>query len=139
MINVLWPELPPSKFIDELNKDLAKIPENAEIVLLGDFNVDYKQRSTDRSRMQTLARAHSIEQIVTSPTRITEKTQSMMDLIFVNNNPRVVSSEVFPLSISDHSLIQYTAQLKLDFLNLADVTETLVATNVTMKASLKII
>jgi endonuclease/exonuclease/phosphatase family metal-dependent hydrolase len=67
------PQLPLSKFIEELNKDLAKIPENAEIVLLGDFNVDYTQRSTDRSRMQTPARAHSIEQIVTSPTRIMEK------------------------------------------------------------------
>ena len=35
------PELPLSKFIEELNKDFAKIPENAEIVLLGDFNVDF--------------------------------------------------------------------------------------------------
>ena len=34
------PELPLSNFIEELNKDLAKIPENAQIVLLGDFNVD---------------------------------------------------------------------------------------------------
>ncbi len=58
--------------------------------------------------MQTLARAHSIEQIITTPTRITEKTQSMIDVIFVNNTPRIVSSGVFPLSISDHSLIYST-------------------------------
>jgi exonuclease III len=47
------PELPLSKFIEELNKDLAEIQKNAEIVLLGDFNVDYKQRSTDRSHELT--------------------------------------------------------------------------------------
>ena len=82
-----------------------KIPDNAEIILLGDFNVDYKQRSTVRPRMQILARAHSLEQIIASPTRITENTQSMIDLIFVNNQPRVVSSGIYPLSISDHSLI----------------------------------
>ena len=35
------PELPLSKCIEELNKDFAKIPENAEIVLLDDFNVDF--------------------------------------------------------------------------------------------------
>ena len=80
---------------------------------MGDFNVDYKQRSTDRLRMKTFARVHSIEQIVASPTRITEKMQSMIDLIFVNNNPRVVSSGVFPLSISDHSLICCTIKAGL--------------------------
>ena len=84
------PEFPLNHFIEELNQNLAKIPDNAEIILLGDFNVDYKQRSTVRSRMQTLARAHSLEQIIASPTRITENTQSMLDLIFVNNQPRVV-------------------------------------------------
>jgi exonuclease III len=47
------PHLPLSKFIEELNKDLAENQKNAEIVLLGDFNVDYKQRSTDRSHELT--------------------------------------------------------------------------------------
>ena len=67
------PEFPLKDFIGELNKDLGKIPENAEIVLLGDLNVDYNQCTTDKSCMQTLVRAHSIEQIITTPTRITEK------------------------------------------------------------------
>jgi hypothetical protein len=87
--------------------------------------------------MQTLARAHSMEQIVTSPTRITEKTPSMIDLIFAYNIPRIISSGVF---LCQSAIIPlYTAQLKLDFLNLADVIETLiiVATNITMKANLK--
>jgi hypothetical protein len=55
--------------------------------------------------MQILVRAHSLEQSVASPTRITENTQSMIHLIFVNNQPRVVSSGICQLSISNHSLI----------------------------------
>ena len=36
-----------------------------------------------------------------------------MDLIFVNNNPRIVSSGVFSLSISDHFLIYCTIKAGL--------------------------
>ena len=54
------PELPLSKFIEELNKDLAKIPENAEIVLLGNFNVDYKQRSITDDRLYQMNHCVSI-------------------------------------------------------------------------------
>ena len=92
-------------FIAELNNDISKIQENAEIVLLGDFNVDYQRRPTDKSRLQTFARAHSFDQLIASQTRIMENTQSTIDLIFLNNFPRVVASGVVPLSISDHSLI----------------------------------
>ena len=67
-------------FIAELNNDISRIQENAEIVLLGDFNVDYQRRSTDKSRLQTFARAHSFDQLIASPTRITENTQSTIDL-----------------------------------------------------------
>ena len=93
-------------FIDELDKSLTKLPENAEIVLLGDFNVDYQsRRSVDGSRLHTFARANSFEQIIASPTRITEKTQSTIGLIFLNNSCRVTASGVVSLSLSDHSLI----------------------------------
>ncbi len=52
------PEFPLRDFIEELNKDLGKIPENAEIVLLGDLNVDYNQRTTDKWRMQQIDRTN---------------------------------------------------------------------------------
>ncbi len=84
---------------------ISKIHENAELILLGDFNIDYNRRSTAKSRLQTLARAFSFEQLVTSATRITETTQSIIDLIFVNNIHRIVASGVIPLDLSDHSLI----------------------------------
>ena len=48
-------------FIEKLKNDLSKIQVNAEVILMGDFNVDYQQRSTAKSRLQTLARVFSFE------------------------------------------------------------------------------
>jgi hypothetical protein len=74
-------------------------------MLLGDFNVDYQRRSMAKSQLQTLALAFSFEQLITLATRITQLNQSTIDLIFVNNAHRLVGSRVFPLDLSDHSLI----------------------------------
>ena len=61
-------------FIEKLRNDLSEIQERAEVILLGDFNVDYQLRSTAKSRLQTLARAFSLEQLITSATRITQSS-----------------------------------------------------------------
>ncbi len=39
------PDFSIENFIEKLNNDVSKIHENAEVILLGDFNVDYQQRS----------------------------------------------------------------------------------------------
>ena len=38
-------------FIENLRNDLSEIQESAEVILLGDFNVDYQLRSTAKSRL----------------------------------------------------------------------------------------
>ena len=66
--------------------------------------VDYQQRSTAKSRLQTLVRVFSFGQLITA-TRITQSSKTTIDLIFANNIHRVVESGVYSLDISDHSLI----------------------------------
>ena len=99
------PDANVDNFIENLNNAISIIQENAEMILLGYFNVDYKRRSTAKSRLQTLARTFSFEQLITSATRITDTNESIIDLIFVNNIHRIVASGVISLDISDHSLI----------------------------------
>ena len=57
---------------------------------------------TEITCLQTLARALSLEQLITSLNRI---TQSSKDLIFAKNVHYVIASEVYSLDVSDHSLI----------------------------------
>ena len=92
--------------IDNLSKCHSIIQENAiEVISLGDFNVDCKQRLTATSRLQTLARMFSFEQIITSATRIKNTSESIIHLIFFNNIHGIVASEVISLDISYHLLI----------------------------------
>ena len=127
-------------FIEKLRNDLSEIQESAEVILLGDFNVDYQLRSTAKSRLQTLARAFSLEQLITSATRITQSSKSTIDLIFANNIHRVVASGVYSLDISDHSLI-FCVIIKLVLLNRVEITATLtiVATKITIDTILNTI
>ena len=43
--------------------------------------------------------------MIKMPTRITEHSSTMIDLLFVNNSHRIVDSGVIPVHLSDHSLI----------------------------------
>ena len=58
-----------------------------------------------KRKLFNFADLHSLEQLIKSPTRITESSETTIDLIFVNNNHRIVDSGVVHCSISDHSLV----------------------------------
>ena len=44
-------------------------------------------------------------QLIKEPTRVTDKSRTLIDVILVNNEHRVVDSGVVPVSLSDHFLI----------------------------------
>ena len=110
-----------------------------QLFLLEDFNVDYQLRSTAKSRLQTLARAFLLEQLITSATRIMQSSKSTIDLIFANNIHRGVASGVYSLDISDHSLI--FCVIKAGVVKSVEITATLtiVATKITIDAILNTI
>ena len=81
-----------------------------ERIILEAMNVDFllKHAYGCNLNMQILhnfMRSLDLSQIITEPTRITEQSKSLIDVILVNNQHRIVDSGVVPLSISDHSLI----------------------------------
>ena len=55
--------------------------------------------------LNNFSRQLHLDQAITEPTRITETSQIMIDLIFVNNSHRIVQNGVIPCSLSDHSLV----------------------------------
>ena len=84
--------------------------DRCDLIILGGMNVDLllKPAYGCKLNMQILhnfMRSLDLSQIITEPTRITEQSKSLIDVILVNNQHRIVDSGVVPLSISDHSLI----------------------------------
>ena len=92
-------------FIVDLENGLNQVPDRAEVCLLGDFNIDYANRSIARRRMERFASQFGFCQLLSDPTRVTEFSRTTIDLIFVNNNHRISQSGVIHLPISDHSLV----------------------------------
>ena len=87
-----------------LNKtDLDKV----ETIILGDFNVDYSAKQNPlRLRMDKFAFLFNLTQIISKPTNVTETSKSIIDLILVNNNHKIVQCDVLNLSISGlHNVI----------------------------------
>ena len=79
-----------------------------DILILGDFNVDFHCDSrcqTSKRSLVNFANLYGLVQLIKKPTRLTETTKTILDLIFVNNEHGIIDSGIVPISISDHSLV----------------------------------
>ena len=96
------PDSPLPNLIDNLNLKITLIPQVAELVLLGDFNVDVLAKRTTpayypKQRLTLFASTNNLTQLIDSATRINEVSSTAIDLFFVNNKHHIVSSGVLPV------------------------------------------
>ena len=54
----------------------------------------------------------NLSQVVTKPTRLADKSESLLDVILVSNANQVLESDVLISSISDHDLVYLKLRLK---------------------------
>ena len=81
--------------------------ENLEYFLLGDLNVDFtpSTKSSNKSTLTELFDIYSLSQLIEEPTRINEKSSTMIQLCLTNTLSILVDSVVIHLSISDPSIL----------------------------------
>ncbi|CAB3993932.1 Hypothetical predicted protein [Paramuricea clavata] len=85
---------------------------NKPIVILGDLNCDgLKDNCVEYKIMDRFLNEMNLTQLIKSPTRITDATQSLLDVILVSSKSIVYRSGVLLTSISDHLLVY--AELKI--------------------------
>ena len=85
----------------------------SQIVLLGDFNIDFLAKKNDASfklkrQLRQFAIANDLEQLIRSLTRICEQARTAIDLVCVNNTHRIVERGVTHSAVSDHSIVYCT-------------------------------
>lgn len=78
--------------------------EQKEIILLGDLNANYLKRD-DCKELKTIIETNGFDQLVKKPTRITQTTETLIDIIATNNPSTISKVIVEPLSLGDHELI----------------------------------
>ena len=85
---------------------------NQEVYILGDINInlitDKNYVSNGIKRYTEFCSTHGLKQLITSPTRITEKSSTLLDHILTNSKDKVSQSGVVDLGVSDHQLIYCT-------------------------------
>ena len=102
---------PPNSQIDFLDKIeiLLQILDNEhkELIIVGDLNCDFLSNnlSNHTKRFNDIVNIFQLTQLIDQPTRITEKTASLLDVALVNNPEKISHSGVLHVGISDHSLI----------------------------------
>lgn len=76
---------------DTIFNDLTDMlrPFNAsEIILMGDFNLNWLDK-TRRKKLKDITAKYHLSQLINSTTRITWSCQTVLDLIFVNKPDRI--------------------------------------------------
>ena len=82
--------------------DLLDISNYKDLLIVGDFNINYRDRSSvGFKELKELERKFLIQQKITTPTRICFKSKSTIDLVFTNIE-HVHSAGTYNISISDH-------------------------------------
>ena len=116
-VGVLYkaPKIPHNVFLN-LYECLAGIYAKYEhTMLLGDFNVDFLDLNSPgtKSLIDNVAEPFSLKQLINKPTRITEKSKTLIDLIFVNKPNNVLFSNCCDApGVSDHHFIYLAYSLK---------------------------
>ena len=76
-------------------------------MIVGDINCDFVKPIPDSHtrRLQLSCSLYQLDQIITEPTRVTERSATLIDLFLTNKPENISNSGVIHLGISDHSMI----------------------------------
>ena len=104
-------------FNELFNSMLTKaMSESKETILLGDMNANFLDNK-DNKDLKSIFNVHGLKQMIRQPTRITESTESLIDIILTNKPVNLVQSEVIPTSIGDHEMIGCARKLNSNHYN----------------------
>ena len=83
------------------------MPNNVEVVLMGDLNCNFdKDKSCTETRsLQALNETYQFVQLIDTPTRVTNSSSSIIDVLQCTKPESFTEYGVITLSISDHFMI----------------------------------
>ena len=81
--------------------------DKCDLVWLGDLNANMlpHSRSKEKQQLSRFTYIYDLVQLVREATPVTETTQTLLDVLLVNNDHRITDSGVVPVPLSDHHLI----------------------------------
>ena len=96
-------------FNDILSQNINRVSkEKKEMIIMGDFNIDYNDKTLSHSthnEFKNIMSFYGLKQIITSSTRITNDSSTLIDHIFVSKPSNFPCAFVVANSISDHDVV----------------------------------
>ena len=87
-------------YLSEIFKDMCS--RNKPFIALGNMNDDLL---TPNAKLNTNINRLGLANCIKEPTRITETSASLLDVIITNKVNSIIESSVLPCSVADHELI----------------------------------
>ena len=86
-----------------------------EVLCVGDINIDMLRHETPLTlEIVQALEVYGLQQLISEPTRVTESSATLLDVILFSNNDLIVDSGVLHNDISDHLLVYSTFCLESD-------------------------
>ena len=108
------PNCPVNCFIEDFtDKYIKALTIGKEIIVAGDLNCDLLKINLDSTALVDLCTALNLKQLISTPTRVTEHSSTLIDVIMTSNSDVVSKSGVLETCISDHFVVYLSLNLKL--------------------------
>jgi hypothetical protein len=108
------PDCPLNCIQDDFRQNHVRaLSMNKPIFILGDLNCDLLKDCPEKRAITELCNDLDLKRIVKEPTRITDTSQSLIEVILVSTEAVVLESGVLDSAISDHFLIYVSTKLKV--------------------------
>ena len=99
------PDVKEANFLESVSNSFARIDLNRSgLVLMGEFNIDQLGKSSASRLLKSFAVLNDLKQLINEPTRITEYSKTLIDLIFTNRDHKIVQSGIINTTLNDHCL-----------------------------------
>ena len=108
----------PAEFISSRNSAIELMFKcRQEIILIGDYNLDMlvneDEGRTENKALKDLCDKFCLFNQITEPTRITEKSKSLIDVILASHPERFATCGNLHLGVSDHDLVFAVTKQKI--------------------------
>ena len=107
VITIYRPPDSSTEYFDKVEEFIATIDSlDREFYILGDLNCNWLQPADPvTKRLKTFCDLYQLLQLINEPTRITETSSSLLDVVITSHPERIINSGVSHLGLSDHSLV----------------------------------
>ena len=102
------------EYWERIDNNISRVVDafgSQNIILVGDFNEDLLNRNL--THLTDILDSYNLHQLITSPTRITPNTSTLLDPIIVGQTSLVHSAGTLPASCSDHCPVFVNLNIEL--------------------------